>query len=75
MTIAINPQVDAMHGYVPGEQPKDNDVVKLNTNEAPYGPAPEVIAAVNLATRENLFNKYPDPTCSALRAARPALRP
>src|SRR5690606_25777131 len=54
---------------VPGEQPKELDVVKLNTNEAPYGPAPEVSAAVLAATETNQFNKYPDPTCSELRQA------
>ncbi len=51
--------------YTPGEQPKVADIIKLNTNENPYPPAPGV-----LAVKENMdvdaFRKYPDPTCSAL---------
>jgi len=69
MTIAVNPWVKAMHPYVPGEQPKESDVVKLNTNEAPYPAAPEVHKAVQLETERGFFNKYPDPTCSELRTA------
>src|SRR5690606_29325343 len=69
MTIAVNPWIDAMHGYVPGEQPKDPDIVKLNTNEAPYPAAPEVSQAIMTETQKGLFNKYPDPSCSELRSA------
>jgi histidinol-phosphate aminotransferase len=38
-----------VHGltpYIPGEQPKLNNLIKLNTNENPYGPSPKVIAAI-----------------------------
>lgn len=69
MTIAVNPSVDSMQGYVPGEQLNDPDVVKLNTNEAPYPAAPEVIQAIKTATEAGLFNKYPDPSCTELRSA------
>ena len=51
--------------YVPGEQPKDDNVIKLNTNENPYGPAPEVAELVkNMDT--DMFRKYPDATVSDL---------
>lgn len=54
--------------YVPGEQPKDNRYIKLNTNENPYPPSPSVIEAVKAATNETL-RLYPDPNCEDLRAA------
>lgn len=52
--------------YVPGEQPKGTGLVKLNTNENPYGPSPRVLAAITAALNEDL-RLYPDPTSSALR--------
>jgi histidinol-phosphate aminotransferase len=51
--------------YVPGEQPKDNNVIKLNTNENPYPPSPKVLEAVK-AIDSNSFRKYPDPDVSLL---------
>ncbi len=51
--------------YTPGEQPKVADIIKLNTNENPYPPAPGVLAAME-AMDVDAFRKYPDPTCSAL---------
>jgi histidinol-phosphate aminotransferase len=53
--------------YVPGEQPKLSQLIKLNTNENPYGPSPRVLAAINQATNADL-RKYPDPSASALKA-------
>ncbi len=51
--------------YVPGEQPKGDRLVKLNTNENPYPPAPGVADALkNMAIEQ--FRKYPDPTASNL---------
>ena len=49
--------------YVPGEQPKENDVIKLNTNENPYPPSPKVEAMCASIDRLRL---YPDPTVSKL---------
>ena len=53
--------------YVPGEQPKDTQFIKLNTNESPYPPSEN---AVNFAScAAGGLNLYPDPTCSDLNAA------
>lgn len=54
--------------YVPGEQPKIQNLVKLNTNENPYGPSPRVIAALQ-AVANNSLRLYPDPDSSRLKAA------
>lgn len=51
--------------YVPGDQPKGNRLVKLNTNENPYPPAPGVRKALQEMDYD-LFRKYPDPTASVL---------
>lgn len=51
--------------YVPGDQPKGNRLVKLNTNENPYPPAPGVRQALQEMDYD-LFRKYPDPTASML---------
>jgi histidinol-phosphate aminotransferase len=53
--------------YVPGEQPKIQNLVKLNTNENPYGPSPKVIAALQAEAAETL-RLYPDPDSSRLKA-------
>ena len=58
--------IDQMEGYRPGEQPKEGDVVKLNTNENPYPPSPKVLEAVQGELNENL-RKYPDPLCLEVR--------
>ena len=51
--------------YVPGEQPQIENLIKLNTNEHPYGPSPKVIEAIKAATDDRL-RLYPDPNASAL---------
>jgi histidinol-phosphate aminotransferase len=61
-----SPVVDRLSPYVPGEQPKLHDLVKLNTNENPYGPSPRVIAAIQVELGDGL-RLYPDPTASRLR--------
>ncbi|MGI6072072.1 MAG: histidinol-phosphate transaminase [Lachnospiraceae bacterium] len=50
--------------YTPGEQPKDTRYIKLNTNESPYPPHPDVFRAIEAVTGS--LNLYSDPTCSAL---------
>ena len=57
-----------LRAYVPGEQPRDKSYIKLNTNESPYPPAPQVIAAINSREVEDL-RLYSDPECKFLREA------
>ena len=53
---------------MPGEQPKINNLIKLNTNENPYGPSPKVLAAIQAEVGESL-KLYPDPNSDKLKAA------
>lgn len=54
--------------YVPGEQPKLDRLVKLNTNENPYGPSPQVLEAIRAGTGDDL-RRYPDPNADSLKQA------
>lgn len=58
--------VNHLTPYIPGEQPKLPGLIKLNTNENPYGPSPQVIAAMHAASSDDL-RLYPDPSASALK--------
>lgn len=62
-----SPVVHALQPYVPGEQPKV-ELIKLNTNENPYGPSPAVTAALQAAAGGAL-RRYPDPSAAPLQAA------
>jgi len=62
----IRPEIAAMAGYVPGEQPQQGGFIKLNTNENPYPPSPLVGAAIEEVLRRGL-QKYPDPMAGAFR--------
>jgi len=55
-----------LDAYVPGEQPRDKRYIKLNTNEFPYPPAPDVIAAVDANVISDL-RLYSDPTAKNLK--------
>ena len=55
-----------MTGYVPGEQPRSEKVIKLNTNENPYHCSPKVKAAIGRVVQQGL-QKYPDPLATAFR--------
>ena len=59
--------IAALAGYVPGEQPRDEKVIKLNTNENPYPPSPRVFAALRKAINRSL-RLYPEPLADSLRA-------
>jgi len=63
-----NKLVATLDPYVPGEQPRIQNLVKLNTNEHPYGPSPKVLAAIAAQTNNSL-RLYPDPTALVLRQA------
>lgn len=54
--------------YVPGEQPKDAQYIKLNTNENPYPPSQKVLAAIKAASDDNM-RLYPDPNSDDLKQA------
>ena len=64
----IRPLVQRLHPYVPGEQPKVKGLIKLNTNENPYPPAPVVLAATRAAV-DGRLRLYPNPTAEPLRKA------
>lgn len=65
----FRPSVDAMAGYVPGEQPKPGTpIIKLNTNENPYLPSPNAIAVLKNLDPEWL-RRYPDPYANDFRQA------
>src|SRR5881394_2599569 len=63
----IRPNIRAMAGYVPGEQPRDGAFIKLNTNENPYPPSPRVFEAIRAALTGDRLRKYPDPSGTAFR--------
>jgi histidinol-phosphate aminotransferase len=62
-----SPVVHDLSPYVPGEQPKQDGLIKLNTNENPYPPSPHVLAAIAAAT--DRLRLYPDPGATSLREA------
>ncbi|HAC68314.1 MULTISPECIES: histidinol-phosphate transaminase [Pseudomonas] len=63
-----SPFVKNLVPYVPGEQPKLTNLVKLNTNENPYGPSPRALDAIRAAATDDL-RLYPDPNGQALKDA------
>ena len=60
MSKFLDERYSSLAAYVPGEQPQDKQYIKLNTNESPYPPSPQVLDAVNKAETE-LLRLYPDP--------------
>ncbi len=65
----FRPNIDALAGYVPGEQPPpDAKVIKLNTNENPYPPSPQALQVLQELEGE-LLRRYPDPMAGAFRQA------
>lgn len=61
-----SPFVNELVPYVPGEQPKLAKLVKLNTNENPYGPSPKALAAMQGELGDSL-RLYPDPNADRLK--------
>lgn len=68
MSIFWSEVVKKITPYVPGEQPKDPNIIKLNTNENPYGPSPMVIEALTKEAGSTL-RLYPDPDCGRVKSA------
>ncbi|GIW41193.1 MAG: histidinol-phosphate aminotransferase [Candidatus Binatia bacterium] len=64
----VRPVVESLQAYVPGEQPQERGLVKLNTNENPYPPSPAVLDAIREAATADL-RLYPDPEATAFREA------
>ena len=67
MSRFLSKKLSALEAYTPGEQPRDKKYIKLNTNEFPYPPAPDVVSAVN-ADEMRALRLYPDPTGAELKA-------
>jgi histidinol-phosphate aminotransferase len=68
MSVFWSSIVHELTPYVPGEQPKIPNLVKLNTNENPYGPSPKVIEALKHEAADAL-RLYPDPNADRLKEA------
>ena len=66
MSRFLNDQYRSLDAYTPGEQPRDMQYIKLNTNESPYPPAPSVVAAMT-GEQVELLRLYSDPTAKELK--------
>ena len=66
MSRYLDPRYQALEAYTPGEQPRDQQYIKLNTNESPFPPAPSVVEAITAGDVENL-RLYSDPTAKGLK--------
>ncbi|MBF7688905.1 histidinol-phosphate transaminase [Acinetobacter rathckeae] len=66
-----SPEVRELEPYVPGEQPKVMNLLKLNTNENPYPPSPKVAEAVAMVLEQqaDALRLYPDPDATVLKQA------
>ena len=65
MSKFLSKEASRLAPYTPGEQPQDQQYVKLNTNESPFPPSPKVVKAISRAELLKL-NLYSDPTCARL---------
>jgi histidinol-phosphate aminotransferase len=63
----VRPDIAALAGYVPGEQPQGGKWIKLNTNENPYPPSPAVARAITATAAGRTLAKYPDPLATVFR--------
>jgi len=72
MSDYFRPNIAAMKGYVPGEQLRDDQIIKLNTNENPYPPSPRVFAALRKSINGSL-RLYPEPLSDGLRSVAAAV--
>ena len=67
MKSLVRKAVRELAAYTPGEQPKERDIIKLNTNENPYPPSPKIAELFNRPI--DRLRLYPDPVCLELREA------
>ena len=58
MSKFLSPTLAAVTPYTPGEQPQDQQYIKLNTNESPYPPSPAVLEAVSRSEVEKLHTAW-----------------
>lgn len=65
MSFEWKKRVRSVTPYTPGEQPKDTDIIKLNTNENPYPPSQSVLGVLESFDTE-IYKKYPDPEAGLL---------
>ena len=65
MSKFLSKEAGRLAPYTPGEQPQDQQYIKLNTNESPFPPSPKVVKAISRAELLKL-NLYSDPTCGRL---------
>ena len=76
MSTFLSQEAERLSPYTPGEQPRTRKLIKLNTNESPFPPAPGVAKAI--AQEQELLHLYSDPTCKVLNdtiAKRNGLKP
>ena len=66
MSRFLNQQYRSLEAYTPGEQPRNMQYIKLNTNESPYPPAPSVVEAMT-GEQVELLRLYSDPTAKELK--------
>ena len=66
MSKFLNDNLKGLEAYTPGEQPRDKKYIKLNTNESPYPPSPQVVEAVSVSEVTDL-RLYSDPLCKTLK--------
>lgn len=67
MSRFLSQEAQRLAPYTPGEQPQDQQYIKLNTNESPFPPSPKVLEVISQAEVSKL-NLYSDPTCGQLNA-------
>ena len=68
MSRFLSPEAQCLAPYTPGEQPRDQRYIKLNTNESPFPPSPKVLEALSRTEAEKLY-LYSDPACTGLNGA------
>ena len=66
MSKFLNKKYQTLEAYTPGEQPRDMQYIKLNTNESPYPPSKSLLEVIN-SSEASLLRLYCDPECKQLK--------